>query len=77
MCKNTQNCSMRYAFKIAKLNAIIVIDVRNNVNQHYFDAKSLILPQIFFENLSMSIARKKELTAMVSSFLTISYITVA
>ena len=35
---------------------IMVIESRNSVNVHYFDTKSLIWQQIFFENLSMSIA---------------------
>ena len=35
---------------------IIKIVGRNSVNTHYFDTKSLIWSQIFFENLSMSIA---------------------
>jgi len=34
----------------------MVIETRNSVNVHYFDTKSLIWQQIFFENLSMSIA---------------------
>ena len=35
---------------------IMVIESRNSVNSHYFDTKSLIWSQIFFENLSISIA---------------------
>ena len=35
---------------------IMVIGIRNSVNLHYFDTKSLIWSQIFYENLSMSIA---------------------
>ena len=43
-------------FCSAPLKIIMVIESRNSVNLHYFDTKSLIWSQIFFENLSMSIA---------------------
>ena len=33
----------------------MVIEIRNSANSHYFDTKSLIWLQIFFENLSMYI----------------------
>ena len=37
-------------------NVIMVIERQNSVNLHYFDTKSLIWLQIFFKNLSISIA---------------------
>ena len=35
---------------------IMVIESRNSANSHYFDTKSLIWSQIFYENLSIPIA---------------------
>ena len=34
----------------------MVIENRNSVGLHYFDTKSLIWSQIFYENLSIAIA---------------------
>ena len=45
-------------FKVSPRASEIPIDEPEggNLNFHYFDTKSLIWSQIFFENLSMSIA---------------------
>ena len=51
-----KNCWIGAGSVIVPGITIMVIESRNSVNLHYFDTKSLIWSQIFFENLSMSIA---------------------
>ena len=51
-----KNCWIGAGAVIVPGITIMVIESRNSVNLHYFDTKSLIWSQIFFENLSMSIA---------------------
>ena len=51
-----KNCWIDAGAVIVPGITIMVIESRNSVNLHYFDTKSLIWSQIFFENLSMSIA---------------------
>ncbi len=47
---------LNYGLILSLSEGIMSIESRNSVKLHYFDTKSLIWSQIFFENLSMSIA---------------------
>lgn len=44
----------------------MVIESRNSVNPHYFDLKSLIWSQIFYKNLSISIAMSEAMKQSVT-----------